>query len=81
VDLFKVSIVTWPANDAAHVSSVKQHSELAELVALINRGTDTLRGIRGNTDRSGLQDLLASIERTTTLMKAATYDMRRTLAR
>jgi hypothetical protein len=53
VDLFEISLVTFPANEAARVSEVKSpapatlRSELRAAAARLQRAARTLRGVRG----------------------------------
>ncbi|MDX1949586.1 MAG: HK97 family phage prohead protease [Rickettsiales bacterium] len=43
-DLFEISLVTFPANESAKITSVKSNEEELELLALLNKAIRVLRG-------------------------------------
>ncbi len=83
VDLWEVSLVTFPANDAARVASIKSIESIksfSEAEAYLREAGGLSRGeavafmaraksLRGQSESDGLGDLKALIQRNTSLLK------------
>ncbi|MDD2324576.1 MAG: HK97 family phage prohead protease [Alphaproteobacteria bacterium] len=70
VDLFEISLVTFPANDAARISEVKAGGK-----ALLARGGKTgnaKRPVKGKTDAAATRAVVARLHQTARILKEGT---------
>lgn len=74
IDLFEVSIVTWPANSAARVSSFapSEKAKWAETVRKIEALTASMRAASDHGQRSQLTELADAVRRFESSIRAAT---------